>query len=162
MGRKRFILGVGIAASALALALGAGSARADGSTLVRLDACLGNGGTATVSPGDVIFHIGYSAGTYGLISDILSAQTSTLQAGNSTYDISNLWSNPLNLGPGFWVIRQDFDLGPLASGQSVTVTFDIRFSHPVTILYPPVGSSGDNGPFTITEDGPFSCTITAF
>jgi hypothetical protein len=161
MRRKRFILAASFAAAALTLALGTGLARADGSTLVRLDTCLANGGTATVPPGDVMFHIGYSAGTYGLISDVRAAQTSTLQVGSSTYDISTLWSEPINLGPGFWVIRQDVDLGPLASGQRVTVTFDIKFSHPVTILFPPVGSSGNNGPFTITEDGPYSCTITA-
>jgi hypothetical protein len=157
---KRFILAAGIAV-ALAVPLGTGSARADGSTVVRLDTCLGDGGTATVQPGDVTFHIGYSSGTYGLISNVRAAQHSTLQVGSSTYDISNLWSDPLNLGPGFWVIRQDFDLGALASGQSVTVTFFITFSHPVTILFPPVGSGGDNGPFTITEDGPFTCQITA-
>jgi hypothetical protein len=147
-------------AVALALSLGTGSARADGSQLVRLGDCVNNGGMATVQPGDVMLRIGYSTGTYGLSSSILAAQTSTLQVDSSKYDISNLWSGPLNLGPGFWVIRQDFDLGTLASGQSVTVTFDIKFSHPVTVLFPPVGSSGDNGPFTITEDGG-SCMIMA-
>jgi hypothetical protein len=35
------------------------------------------------------------------------------------------------------------------------------FRHPVAILFPPVGSSGDNGPFIVGEEGPFSCTITA-
>jgi hypothetical protein len=150
-------------AIAVTLALMAGSARADGSTIVRVVGCANSGGSVTVPAGDVTVRVGgYAVGTYGLAEDVLLAQTTTLQVGSTTYDLSNSWSAPIFVGPGFWLITQpNRDIGPLAAGQSVTVTYDIAFSHPVAILYPPVGSSGNNGPYIITEDGPATCTITA-
>jgi hypothetical protein len=152
-----------VAATALAFAVHAGSARADTSTTIPLLRCAFNGGSTTVAAGDVTLHLGgYADGTLGLMNVVLAAQKTTLQVGSTTNDLSTQWSAPVFNPLGFWVIRQpDFDLGTLASGQSVTVTYDITFSHPVAILFPPVGPSGDNGPFVITEDGPYSCTITA-
>jgi hypothetical protein len=163
---KRFMLvcAAGVAALAVVLAVGSGPARADTSTSVSPLVCDSDGGSTTVPAGDVTLHLGgYAQGTYGLIHDVLLAQTTTLQVGTTTYDLSGHWSAPVfNTGGGFWAIRQpDFDLGPLATGQSVTVSYNIAFSRPVAVLFPPVGSSGFNGPFVITGEGPFNCTITA-
>lgn len=154
---------VGAATLALALAAGVGPARADTSTTVGLLGCALDTGTTTVPAGDVLLHLGgYADGTSGLMRAVLNAQTTTLQVGSTTYDLSNQWSAPVFNPLGFWVIRQpDFDLGKLAAGQSVTVTYNITFSHPTAILFLPVGPSGDNGPFVISGEGPFSCTITA-
>ena len=162
---KRFTLvcAVCAAVTAAALALGAGSARADGSTLVGVLACDGDGGSISVPAGDVTLHLGgYSDGTLGLIQNVLLAQTTTLGVGNATYDLSHQWSAPVFSPFGFWLISQpNRDIGPLSAGQSVTVTYNIAFSHPVAVLFLPVGSSGDNGPFIITGEGPFTCTISA-
>lgn len=149
--------------TAVALGLAVGSARAGTSTTVNVLACFADGGSTIVPAGDVTLHLGgYADGTLGLINDVLRAQTTTLQVGDTTFDLSTGWSAPVFDPLGFWVIRQpDFDIGTLAAGQSVTVVYDITFSHPVAVLFPPVGSSGDNGPFIIGEEGPFSCTITA-
>jgi hypothetical protein len=163
LNRSTLISAACIAATAAVLALGVGSARADGSTVVRVLGCAINGGSTTVPAGDVTLHLGgYAQGTYGLIENVLLAQTTTLQVGDTTYDLSNLWSAPVLSPLGFWLITQsDRDIGTLAAGQSVTVTYNIAFSHPVSVLFPPVTSSGDNGPFIISGEGPFSCTITA-
>jgi hypothetical protein len=151
------------AATAVALALGVGSASAATSTTVSVLACYGNGGSTTVRPGDVMVHLGgYAEGTLGLIHDVLLAQTTTLRVDSTTYNLSEQWSAPVYSPYGFWLITQpDRDIGTLAAGQSVTVTYNITFNHAVAVLYPPVTSSGDNGPFIITGEGPFSCTITA-
>lgn len=151
------------AVTAVALALAAGSAGAATSSTVSVLACFADGGSTTVPAGDVVLHLGgYADGTLGLINDVLGAQTTTLQVGDTSYDLSKGWSAPVFNALGFWVVRQpDFDLGTIAAGQSVTVTYDITFRHPVAILFPPVGSSGDNGPFIVGEEGPFTCTITA-
>jgi hypothetical protein len=163
--RKRSSLLCAASAIAVALALGAGSARAADSAVVNVLRCDGNGGATTVPASQPItLHLGgFAVGTYGLINDVLLSQTTTLKVGNTTYDLSDQWSTPV-FDPtfNFWVIAQpDRPLGTLAAGQTVVVTYDITFSHPVAILYPPVGSSGNNGPFVITEDGPAVCAITA-
>lgn len=160
--RSRFTGAICASASAgaLALALATSAAHAD-STVVPVLPCSDPGAT-TVPAGDVVLHLGgYADGTLGLIGDVLRAQTTTLAVGDATYDLSGQWSAPA-LGDGFWAIQQpDRDIGMLAAGQSVTVVYDISFSHPVAVLFLPVGPSGDNGPFVIGGEGPFSCTITA-
>jgi hypothetical protein len=162
---KRFALvsALGVAAAAVAFAVVPGSAKADSSTTVSLLGCAFDTGSTTVPAGDVTLHLGgYAEGTLGLIQNVLLAQATTLQVGTTSYDLSNQWSAPVFNPLGFWVIRQpDFDIGTLTAGQSVTVTYDITFSRPVAVLFPPVGPSGDNGPFIIGGEGPFSCTITA-
>ena len=162
---KRFTLvcAACVAATAAALALGAGSARAGGSTLVGVLPCDGDGGSISVPAGDVTLRLGgYANGTLGLIQNVLLAQTTTLDVGNATYNLSNQWSTPVLSPFGFWLITQpNRDIGPLSAGQSVTVTYDIAFSNPVAVLFLPVGSSGDNGPFLSTGEGPFTCTISA-
>jgi hypothetical protein len=55
----------------------------------------------------------------------------------------------------------NFDLGSLSSGESVSVMWAITIAQPLPVAYPPVGSSGDNGPFRIGGEGPLSCLITA-
>jgi len=158
---KRFALLC--AAAAFMLAPLAGSARAD-STVVSVLRCADDG-SATVPAGQpVTLHLGgFAVGTYGLITDVLHSQTTTLEVGTTRYDLSGQWSAP-SFEPAFnfWEIDQpDRSLGTLTAGQTVIVTYDITFSHPVAVLFQPVGPSGDNGPFVITEDGPAVCSITA-
>lgn len=151
------------ATTALAFASGAAPARAGTSTTVGLLGCAVDAGSTTVPAGEVALHLGgYAEGTLGLIENVLLAQTTTLTMGATTYDLSKQWSAPFFNPLGFWEITQpNREIGTLSAGQSVTVTYDIEFSHPTAILFPPVGSSGDNGPFLSTGEGPFSCTITA-
>jgi hypothetical protein len=109
---------------------------------------------------------GYAEGTLGLTEAVLLAQTTTLEvagpAGDTIYDLSDQWSAPVNTGLGFWLITQpDRTIAPLAAGQTALVTYDVSFSHPVAVLYPPVGPTGNNGPFMVTEEGPAVCQITA-
>lgn len=162
LNRCALVCAAAAVATALAFAIGAGSAKAETSTTVNPLACADTG-SMTVPAGDLTLHLGgYADGTYGLIVAVRKAQTTTLQVGSTTYDLSQQWSDPTFNPLGFWAIAQrDFDLGTLSAGQSVTVTYDIRFSHPTAILFLPVKSSGDNGPFVITEEGPFSCTVNA-
>lgn len=161
--RSTLVCAVSAASTAVALALAVGSARAAASSTVSVLACFADGGSTTVPAGDMTLHLGgYADGTLGLINEVLGAQTTTLQVGDTNYDLSKRWSAPIFNPLGFWVIRQpDFDIGTIAAGRSVTVAYDITFSHPVAVLFPPVRSSGDNGPFIVGEEGPFSCTITA-
>jgi hypothetical protein len=149
---------------AVMLALVAGPARAADSTVSVLR-CDGNDGAVTVPGGQPITLQlgGFAVGTSGLMKDVLLSQTTTLKVGQTTYDLSGQWSTPVNDPTfNFWVIEQPNRLlGTLARGQTVLVTYDITFRHPVAILFPPVGSRGSNGPFVITEDGPAVCAITA-
>lgn len=145
-----------------------GSAKAADSSVVPVVPCFDNGGTATVTAGaPITLHLGgYAEGTAGLMQVVLRAQTTTLEvtgpAGDTTYNLSSQWSAPTQLGMGLYVIRQpDLTLPSLQPGQSVTVVYDIAFSHPVAVLYPPVGPTGDNGPYLIKGEGPITCQITA-
>jgi hypothetical protein len=162
--RKRSILVCAACVITAAVAPLAGSARADASTVVNVLRCA-DPGSATVPAGQPITLQlgGYAVGTLGLMRNALRSQTTTLTIGTTTYDLSDQWSAPFFVSAfNFWEVTQpDRLLGTLTAGQTVVVTYDITFSHPVAILFPPVGSSGDNGPFVITEDGPATCAITA-
>lgn len=105
----------------------------------------------------------FAEGTYGLTRDFLLKQETTLSVDAKTYELSSAWTTPQQLDRHLWVTRlPELPLGiTLASGESVVVTFAIRFSHPLAVLYPSVGSSGDNGPFLTGEEGPLSCVISA-
>jgi hypothetical protein len=162
---RRSTLVCAASAIAIMLTLIAAPARAADSTVVSVLRCDGTGGAVAVPAGQpVTLHLGgFAVGTSGLIKDVLLSQTTTLKVDDTTYDLSNQWSTPVYDPSGnFWVIAQpDQLLGTLVAGQTVVVTYDITFSHPVAILFPPVGPSGFNGPFVITEDGPAVCAITA-
>ena len=161
------LLGVGV----IALALVAGTATTAGATtsvVVSMRDCADNGGSIAVPSGEsiTIEGIGFAQGSHGLIKDFLLKEHTTLTISNATntvYDLSNEWGAPQELAPTFWVTRlPNTDLGiALASGESIVATYDVTFSPPLLVAYPPVGSSGDNGPFLISEDGPISCVITA-
>jgi hypothetical protein len=167
--RSRLTRVAGAAASAVALvvAVGAGSARAADPAVVSVLRCADDGSVTVPSGAPIRLHLGgYAGGTLGLTNAVLSAQTTTLEvagpAGDTTYDLSGQWSAPVNTGLGFWLITQpDRTIAPLAAGQTATVTYDISFSHPVAVLFEPVGPSGNNGPFVITEEGPAVCQIAA-
>jgi hypothetical protein len=162
--RKRSTLVCAACLITAAVAPMAGSARADDSTVVNVLRC-SDPGSATVPAGQPITLQlgGYAVGTLGLMRNALLSQTTTLKVGTTTYDLSDQWSAPFFVSAfNFWEVTQpDRLLGTLTAGQTMVVTYDITFSHPVAILFPPVGSSGDNGPFVITEDGPATCAITA-
>jgi hypothetical protein len=162
--RKRSTLVCAACLITAAVAPMAGSARADDSTVVNVLRC-SDPGSATVPAGQPITLRlgGYAVGTLGLMRNALLSQTTTLTVGTTRYDLSDQWSAPFFVSAfNFWEVTQpDRLLGTLTAGQTVVVTYDITFSHPVAILFPPVRSSGDNGPFVITEDGPATCAITA-
>ena len=159
-------------AATLALAAVAGTAaspaRAAEPVVVNLLQCDAEGGAATVPAGvPVSLRLpGYAQGTYGLIKDFLLKEHTTLttlkNGTTSVVDLTSAWSAPQQLDMHVWLARlPNYDLGTLASGESVLVTFTITFSQPLLVAFPPVGSSGDNGPFLIGGEGPISCVITA-
>jgi hypothetical protein len=120
----------------------------------------------TVPPGApiTIDNLGYAQGTYGLIKNFLLKQRTTLTISdgiNTVYDLTSQWRAPQHIG-SLWVTRlPNTHTGiTLAPGQSIVASFDITFRHPLLVAFPPVGSSGDNGPFRISEEGPISCEIT--
>ena len=171
---KRLLMGA-LATLSLAAAAGATSvptASATDTTVVRLLSCALDTGSITVPAGSnlAVNRIGYAEGSYGLINVFLRSQTTTLtidrNGTTSVVDLSTDWLKPEQIeGEVWWIAwlpNPMYTLDPLASGESVTLTFDEVFSHPLLIAYPPVGPTGDNGPFLNTgEDGPFSCLITA-
>lgn len=135
--------------------------------VVSLSECARGGGTATVSPGApiTIADPGFAEGSYGLIKDFLLKERTTLTISEETstvYDVTSQWAKPQQLGRNFWVTTlPDTDTGlTLAAGESLVATFDITFTKPLLVAFPPVRSSGENGPFLVSEDGPLSCVIT--
>lgn len=169
----RYLLGrtsrlLGLVALFLGVAgVSASTVHASNGSSVSLIGCVINGGSTTVASGEpiTIQEPGYAVGTYGLMKDFLSKQQTTLTVSDGTtavFNLSSEWGAPQQLGRNFWVTRlPDTNLGiALAQGETIVVTFDIQFAHPLLIAYPPVGSSGNNGPFLIREDGPLSCEIT--
>lgn len=144
-----------------------GPAGASANTVVNVPVCDGDGGTMTVPSGvPITIHgNGFAQGSRGLIQDFLLKEHTTLTVSDgaaTVYDLSREWSAPVAFSPTFWVTRlPDTDLGiSLAPGQSILVTLDIAFDRALLVAFPPVGPSGNNGPFLITEDGPASCLIT--
>lgn len=151
------------------------------SVVVGVLSCAINGGTTTVPAGApiTIRGLGWSTGTYGEAKDFLLKQRTTLtisRNGTSTaYDLSHQWPAPqffqvntidnAHAATGFWFMRlPDTDLGvSLASGESVLATWNLAFTHPVIVAWPPVGPVGDEGPFLVRADDAFpaSCLITA-
>jgi hypothetical protein len=162
-------LAASVATLALAALAGtaASPARAADPVVVNVLQCDGDGGTATVAAGPVSLHLpGYAQGTRGLIVDFRLKEQTTLtivrNGTTSAVDLTGTWSAPEQLDSQFWVTREpDFGLGTLSSGASVLVTWSVAFSQPLLVAFPPVGPSGDNGPFLINGEGPASCLITA-
>jgi hypothetical protein len=158
-----------LATVALAAVAGttASPARAAEPVVVNLGQCQGDGGAMVPSGVPVSLRLpGYAQGTYGLIVDFLLKERTTLtivrNGTTSVVDLTSTWSAPQQLDTHFFLTREpNFDLGSLTSGESVSVTWAITFSQPLLVAYPPVGSSGDNGPFLIHAEGPISCLITA-
>jgi hypothetical protein len=155
----------------LVLAAAAGTvaspARAADPVVVSLIGCAIDGGSTTVPAGSpVSLRLpGYAEGTYGLILDFLLKEQTTLtidrNATTSVVNLMNAWPAPQQLDTHLWVTRPpNYDLGTLAAGDSVSVTESITFRQPLLVAYPPVGSSGDNGPFLVHAEDPFSCLIT--
>jgi hypothetical protein len=127
-----------------------------------------NGGTTTVPAGVPISlrNPGWATGSYGLTKDYLLKQTTTdiiVRNGITTVvDLTNLYSDPLQLDRSLWLTRpSNTEIGTLASGESVLVTNHIVFSQPVMVVYPPVGPSGDRGPFLLRDIDDSVCLITA-
>jgi hypothetical protein len=154
----------------LALAAVAGTvaspARAAEPVVVNLGQCQADGGAVVPAGVPVSLRLpGYAQGTYGLIVDFLLKERTTLtivrNGTTSVVDLTSTWSAPQQLDTHFFLTREpNFDLGSLTSGESVSVTWAITFTQPLLVAYPPVGSSGDNGPFLIHAEGPISCLIT--
>ena len=159
-----------IVSAAVAVCLGLSAtahASATANTVVNVIGCAVSGGSMTVPSGSpiTIHGNGFAQGSYGLIQDFLLKQHTTLsvtQGTTSVHDLSAEWGAPVAFSPTFWVTQlPDTDLGiSLSPGQSVTVSLNITFNHPLLVAYPPVGSSGENGPYRISGEGPFDCVIT--
>jgi hypothetical protein len=154
-------------AAATIVAIGGTAAPAlatDGVHVNAFKCAVAGGGSTTVPSGTpiTIDGIGFAEGTHGLTKQFLIKQQTTLTIGNTVDNLSNQWSDPVDTDQGFWLTQlPDTPTGiSLASGQSIVVTWDIESVHPLLVAYPPVGPSGDNGPYLITEDGPASCLIT--
>jgi len=163
---------VGGTVATLALAAVAGTAaspaRAAEPVVVSLLGCQIDGGSTTVPAGvPVSLRLpGFAQGTYGLIVDFLLKEQTTLtidrNGTTSVADLTGAWPAPQQLDSHFWVTRPpNYELGTLSAGDRVLVTESITFTRPLLVAYPPVGSSGDNGPFLINAQGPISCLITA-
>jgi hypothetical protein len=165
MRRKRFILGLAVV---LCLGLGiAAPAGATTNTVVNVIGCASNDGALTVPSGvPITIHgNGFAQGTHGLIQDFLLKEHTTLtvtEETTSVYDLSGEWGAPVEFSPTFWATGlPDTNLGiSLSPGQSILVSLGITFVHPLLVAYPPVGPSGDNGPYLITGEGPWDCLIT--
>jgi hypothetical protein len=167
MCRKRSSLTGAATVFALALALVPSAANAADPVTVSVLRCADEGPVTVPAGAPITLHLGgYAEGTRGLLDAALRAQTTTLEvagpAGDTVYDLSGQWSAPFDTPFGFWESTQpDRTIDPLASGQTATVTYDITFNHPVSVLFIPVGPTGDNGPFVITEDAGAVCQIVA-
>lgn len=162
---RRFLPTAALAIAALLCASPA--ANAANATVVSLAQCARDDGTITVPQGApiTIQSLGYAEGSYGLIQNFLLKQRTTLTLSDGTsavYDLTRKWDAPQPLGNNLWITN----LPPiptgiaLAAGDSVVATFDITFPQPLLVAFPPVTSSGANGPFLIGEEGPVSCMIT--
>jgi len=159
-----------LATVALAAVAGtaASPARAADPVVVSLLGCQINGGSTTVPAGSpVSLRLpGFAQGTYGLILDFLLKEQTTLtidrNGTTSVVDLTDAWPAPQQLDTHFWLTRPpNYDLGTLTAGDSVLATESIAFTQPLLVAYPPVGSSGDNGPFLDRGEGPISCLIEA-
>jgi len=156
----------GVSLVALTTAAAAPAAASNGE-LVGFRDCLVNGGTFSVPSGVpiTIGGIGFGQGTYGVAVDFLLKERTTLTISNSTssvFDLSHEWATPQRLD-NLWVTRlPDTDVGViLQPGESFLATYDITLARPLLVAYPPVKSSGYNGPYLITEEGPLSCQVIA-
>jgi hypothetical protein len=160
-----------IAAASLALVALIGTAAppasAAGTDVINVLQCDADGGTTAVGVGDLVSVRlpGYAQGTYGLIRDFLLKERTTLTVfrnGTTTnVDLTKTWSDPQELDTHLWVTREPaLDLGSLSSGESISVTWQVTFAQPLLVAFPPVGPTGDNGPFLINSEGPASCMIT--
>ena len=163
-------IGVAVAMVALVAVAGmvASPAPAADPVVVNLFQCGDNGGTAAVPAGvPVQLRLpGYAQGTRGLIVDFLLKERTSLtlarNAAGSIVDLTGTWSAPQQLDAHVWLTREpNFDLGSLSSGQTVSATWGVTFAQPLLVAYPPVGPTGDNGPYLIRGEGPISCQITA-
>lgn len=162
---RRLLLLLGLATISLVPA--AQAAGATDSTVVSLSGCAHGDGTATVPPGAqiTIQNPGFDQGSYGLITNFLIKQRTTLTISDGTstvFDLTSQWRAPQQLDRNLWgteLPNTDTEIA-LAPGQSIVATFDILFPQRLLVAFPPVGSSGDNGPFLVSEDGPLSCVIT--
>jgi hypothetical protein len=136
--------------------------------LVSLAGCSFGDGTATVDAGvPISLRLpAFAQGTHGLILDFLLKERTdlTVVSGETTTrtDLTQTWPAPQQIDAHFWLTRPpNVGLGILAAGYSVLVTEQITFGHPLLVAFPPVGPSGDNGPFLTNAEDPVSCLITA-
>ena len=163
-------VGVALAGVPLLIPLVASSATAHAEpTLVNLLGCqLLDGGTTSVPEGsEVTLRLpGFASGNRGLIRVMLNAATATLSLWPSD---GPAWSVEVTdtfgvtaLSPRNVIARPaNVPLGPLSAGQSIDVVYRLGFDHPLAILYPPVGPSGDNGPYLTRQEDDVACRISA-
>jgi hypothetical protein len=166
---RSFVIAICVGAvSVLVVPSGAVPATAAEPTLVNVTAChYLDDGMATVPAGaDIrVRLLGFEEGNYGLIRELLGAAKATLtittSAGVQVIDeTSALVVSPI--GPRDYIARPaNYDLGVLAAGGVVTVTYSLTLRHPLAVVYPPVGPTGDNGPFLTEQEDPTTCEITA-
>jgi hypothetical protein len=165
---KSFLLATLVTAITVGYGIAAPRSSASAPAVVNVAPCAFGTGTTTV-PAAVAITIhspGFAEGTLGLVNDFLGKQRTSLTVTGATtlaLDLSGAWGAPQQLDHKLWVTRPaDTPLGvALAPGETLVVTFDIVFKHPMLVAFPPVGPTGDNGPFLTGEEGPLACAITA-
>ena len=158
-----------IASAAVALAVAVPAASADGSFQVHLFGCASGNYQASLVPHDtpLFVNAGWISGTQGLvqafINDNRQSLTDARASGTTTYPgvfgpivpssdvVINGWASPVI-----------YNLPPLASGQSATLTLIFTIDHNYTDLGRPIDGSGlqylEHLPAGTTT---LVCTITA-
>lgn len=171
MSRTSARLALVAASAALVLPLlSAGPAHAAAEpTLVNVLGCqLLEDGLTTVEAGsDVTLRLpGWAGGNYGTVRVMVNSATAVLHIDTSTgtqqaVDVSKTFEIT-RLSPTFVVARPaNLHLGVLSPGETVDLLYTLHFSHPFALVYPPVGPSGDNGPYLVTGEDDVTCRITA-
>lgn len=154
----------------LALPLLASPAHAEPApVLVNVLGCqlLEDGQTTVDAGSDITLRLpGWAGGTYGTVRTMVNAAHAVLTIGPSSgpprqVDVTSTITVTRE-SPTFAVARPaNLHLGVLSSGETVDLLYTLDFSHPFALVYPPVGPSGDNGPYLVHGEDPVVCRITA-
>ena len=135
---KRFLIALGaIVPMLFAVTLTPHSTAANEPVEVSLKDCLPVGIEAVPAGTPVTVKVGWGAKTRGLVQDALNATDFTLSVnGEPLPNANNLWSPPSRYSGGWaWVTWWSVTLDPLAPGESYTLQWTWRLSHPVVDGY---------------------------
>lgn len=154
---KRLALALSIAGLALAATAGAASANSPQAGVV-VPRCQAHNGAATVPAGsDVVLLAGWFTRSRGLGVAFVHDVTVTPAEvdGAAIPDSGHYWNAPLHItSPAGWHTVWSYDTGrTLASGESISVDFNLVLAHPIADGFGSVSPAGPLLPGT-------TCTIT--